>query len=84
MLRAKQLVSHKPTKTASPGGVGLSPEAIGAQSTHGILAFLGIVLAYRFSFARAFRRYQGDRFIEFALVTMFLFLVMMELDRVHG
>jgi hypothetical protein len=48
----------------------------------GILASIGVVLAYGLSLWRIFSRSRGDKFMEFACITVMLFVVVLRLLKI--
>jgi hypothetical protein len=48
----------------------------------GILGSVGVVLAYGLSLWRMFSRSRGDRFVEFACITVMLFVVVLRLIKI--
>lgn len=48
----------------------------------GILGSIGVVLAYALSLWRIFSRSRGDRFMEFACITVMLFVVVLRLIKI--
>jgi hypothetical protein len=55
--------------------------AIDAHTAGGILGGVGVVLGYGFSLWRIFQRNRGDRFVECALVTTMLLVVVSKLPK---
>jgi Ca2+/Na+ antiporter len=53
------------------------PSAVGK-----IIGSIGLVLSYGIALWRIFRRSHGDRFIEFGIATMFVWIVMVALHRI--
>jgi len=47
-----------------------------------IIGSIGLVLSYGIALWRIFRRSHGDRFIEFGVATMFVWIVMLALHRI--
>lgn len=48
----------------------------------GIMGSVGVVLAYGVSLWRIFRRSRGDKFMEFACITVMLFVVVLRLLKI--
>ena len=48
----------------------------------GIVGSIGLILAYGLSLWRIFRRSRGDKFMEFACITVMLFIVTLRLLRI--
>jgi hypothetical protein len=88
---------QRPARGSSPGAAGraqydlrraldcvLPVTVLNAGSVGGILAGAAVVLTYAFFLGRLFRRYRGDMFIEWALMTTMLLVVSAELRRFPG
>lgn len=54
---------------------------IDKQMAQEIMGSIGVVFLYSTAFWRIFQRNRGDRFVEYALITTMLLIIMLELSR---